>query len=207
MDRTRLSGCERTKGQPAVETGVLEKDMEVRQSGGRFEDKIFAAYPLIGSRMLKPETLDKLTANTRKAIDRVLMEPRLRLTPQAEMQITLALINYAKNWTNEENSNFWNYISLQFGYRDTNGTVVKLLQSSLENAMNRNRRLFLEDSNGRAFKSTALVHAMSTRKTWMALLDFLFDFYKSNLNWRVIPNDPLIAVMVRALRQKLRAVR
>ncbi len=199
----RSLGFERTTERPDAAIDALEQDMEVRQSDGTFEDKVFAMYPLLGSRILKPETVDQLNANARKYIDMVLREPTTNLTLRAEMQITLALINNAKVWKNEENSNFWNYISLQFGYRDASGTVVRLLQSSLENAMKRNRRLFLEDANGRAFKSTVVIHALSTRKSWMALFDFLFDFYKSNLNWRVIPNDPLIAVMVHALQQKL----
>lgn len=199
----RPLGFERTTERPDVAVGILEKDMEVRQSNGSFEDKVFAMYPLIGSRILKPETVDKLNVNARKYIDLVLREPWIKLPLRAEMQITLALINNAKNWKNEENSNFWNYISLQFGYRDTSGSVARLLQSSLENAMKRNRRLFLEDANGRAFKSTVVIHALSTRKSWMALFDFLFDFYKSNLNWRAIPNEPLMSVMVHALQQKL----
>ena len=199
----RSLGFERTTERPDAVVDILEKDMEVRQNDGTFEEKAFAMYPLIGSRILKPETVDKLNGNARKYIDLVLREPWTKLSLRAEMQITLALINNAKNWKNEENSNFWNYISLQFGYRDASGSVVRLLQSSLENAMKRNRRLFLEDANGRAFKSTVVIHALSTRKSWMALFDFLFDFYKSNLNWRVIPNDPLIAVMVHALQQKL----
>ena len=199
----RSLGFERTIERPDAAVDILEQDMEVRQSDGTFEDKVFAMYPLIGSRILKPETVDKLNANARNYIDLVLREPLAKLSLRAEMQITIALINNAKDWKNEENSNFWNYITLRFGYRDASGSVVRLLQSSLESAMKRNHRLFLEDANGRAFKSTVVIHALSTRKSWMALFDFLFDFYKSNLNWRVIPDDPLIAVMVRALQQKL----
>ena len=199
----RSLGFERTTERPNLAVDILEQDMEVRQSDGTFEDKVFAMYPLVGSRILKQETVEKLNANARKFIDMVLREPSTKLSLRAQMQITLALINNAKDWKNEENSNFWNYISLSFGYRDASGAVVSLLQSSLENAMKLNRRLFLEDANGRAFKSTVVIHALSTRKSWMALFDFLFDFYKSNLNWRVISDDPLIAVMVRALQQKL----
>ena len=199
----RSLGFERSTERPTSAVDALEKDMEVRQSDGVFVEKVFAMYPLIGSCILKPETADKLNENARKYIDHVLKEPWVKLPLHAEMQITLALIHNAKNWKSEDSGNFWNYISLQFGYRDASGTVVRLLQSSLENAMKRNRRLFLEDANGRAFKSTVLIHALSTRKSWMALFDFLFDFYKSNLNWRAIPNDPLISVMVHALRQKL----
>ena len=199
----RSLGFERTTERPDVAVDILEKDMEIRHSAGTFEDKVFAMYPLIGSCILKPKTVDKLNEYARKYIDRVLREPRTKLSLHAEMQITLALINNARNWKNEENGDFWNYISLQFGYRDTSGSVVRLLKSSLENAMKCNNRLFWEDANGRAFKSTVVIHALSTRKSWMALFDFLFEFYKSNLNWRVIPNDPLIAVMLHALQQKL----
>lgn len=199
----RSLGFERTTERPDMTVDIHESDMEVRRSDGSFEDKVFAKYPLIGSYILKPETAEKLNTYARNHIDRVLKEPGTKLSLRAEMQITLALINYAKNWKSEENSDFWKYISLRFGYRDSTGPIVRLLQSSLENAMKHNRRFFLEDENGRGFKSTVVIHALSTRKSWMALFDFLFDFYKSNLNWRVIPNDPLIAVMIRALQQKL----
>lgn len=196
-------GFERTTERPNIEIDVLEKDMEVRTSDGKFEYKIFARYPLIGSCIIKQDTLDKLNKNVGDYIDNALKEPSTKLSLRAEMQIALALINYAKNWKNEENSNFWNYIVLQFGCRDTSGAVVRLLQNSLENAMKKNRRLFVEDANGREFKSTVVIHAFATKKSWMALFDFLFDFYKNNLNWKAIPNDPLIAVMVHALGQKL----
>lgn len=198
----RSLGFERIMERPNVKADFLEKDMEVRQSEGKFEEKVFALYPLIGSKILRKETQDKLNETSRKYIDTVLREPWTKLTLRAEMQIALAIINNAKNWKNEENSNFWNYISLQFGYRDASGSVVRLLQTSLENAMKKNKRLFIEDSNGRAFKSTAVIHAFATRKSWMALFDFLFDFYKNNLNWNVILGDPLIAVMISSLQMK-----
>lgn len=202
-DYIKSLGFERTTKRPEAETDILEKDMQVWQSDGKFEEKVFARYPLIGSKILKHATAEKLNEISKKYIDTVLREPLAKLSLRAEMQITLALINNAKNWKNEENSNFWNYISLQFGYRDTSGAVVRLLQNCLENAMKRNRRLFIEDANGRAFKSTAVIHALSTRKSWMALFDFLFDFYKNNLNWEIIPEEPLLAVMIHALQQKL----
>lgn len=199
----RSLGFERTTERPNIVDNVLEDDMEVRQSDGTYEDIIFAKYPLIGSRILNPEAIDKLNSNARKYIDLVLSDSSTKLSLNAEMQITLAIINNAKKWTFEENSNFWNYISLQLGYRDTKETVARLLQTSLEHAMKQNNRLFLEDVNGRAFKSTVLIHALSPKKSWMALFDFLFEFYKNNLNWRMIPNDPLIANMIHALQQKL----
>lgn len=201
----RTLGFERTTEKPKTEVDIMEKDMQVRRvlPDAKFEEKVFAKYPLIGSRIIKPETLEKLNKITRSYIDTVLQQPFTQLTTRAEMQITLALINNTKNWKNEENHNFWNYITLQFGYRDASGTVVKLLQSSLENAMKKNNRLFVEDSNGRAFKSTAVIHALSTRKSWIALFDFLFDFYKNNLSWKVISGDPLIELMVKALQKKL----
>ena len=195
-------GYERTRERPGS-ADAMEADMQVRPSSGGFEDRLFAQYPLIGSYVFKPENLEKLNANARKYIDASLRDPQMKLSVQAEMQLTLALINCAKEWKSEENANFWSYITLQFGYRDSSGKVVRILQNALESAMRRNRRLFVEDIIGRAFKTTVVIHALTTRKSWMALFDFLFDFYKNNLNWRFIPGDPLIGVMVRSLKNKL----
>ena len=66
-----------------------------------------------------------------------------------------------------------------------------------------NNRLFIENENGRCFKSTAVVHALTPKKSWMALFDFLFDFYKNNLNWEIIPGDPIFPKMVDWLRSKI----
>jgi hypothetical protein len=202
----RSLGFDRTFERPKMKVDDLESDMQVRitSKDAKFEEVVFARYPLIGSLILKPETLEKLNQCTRKYIEKALSQsqhPSLSL--RAEMQIALAIINNAKNWNNEENPNFWNYITLQFGYRNTSDTIRKLLRDSLENAMKKNHRLFIEDDNGRAFKSTVVIHALSTKKSWMALFDFLFDFYKNNLHWKVIPGDPLVELMVRNLQKKL----
>lgn len=37
----------------------------------------------------------------------------------------------------------------------------------------------------------------------MALFDFLFDFYKNNLNWNYVPGDAIFDTMVRVLQKKL----
>ena len=195
-------GFERTKDRP-LSVSEEEADMQVHPCTGTFLERLFSEYPLIGSYVLKPETLEKLNANAGKYIDAVLRNPQKKLSAQAEMELTVALINYAKGWKTEENGNFWGYITLQFGYRDNNGRVLRILQNSLENAMKRNGRLFVEDIRGRAFKTTAVIHALTTRKSWMALFDFLFDFYKDNLNWRAVPGDPLLGVMVQLLKTKL----
>ena len=182
---------------------TLEEDMTVRESGGSFEERVFAEYPLLGSKIIKSDTLEKLNKNARQYIDEVLQSPWTKLHLRAEMQITLALINHAKKWKSEENSQFWKYVTLQFGYRDENDAVARLLRAALEDSMRRNNRLFLEDSNGREFKATTVIHALSTKKSWMALFDFLFDFYKSNLDWKVVPGDPIYGLMIKSLQNKL----
>lgn len=180
-----------------------ESDMRVYKNDGKYEERVFAQYPLLGSKIIPPETLNKLHDNAKNYIDTILREPWSELTLRAEMQITLSLINHAKNWNIENNNSFWNYIVLQYGYRDANGAVVRILQNAMEDALKKNKRLFVEDSNGRGFKSTAVIHALSTRKSWMALFDFLFDFYKNNLNWKLLQDDPLLDIMIKELQHKL----
>ena len=89
----KVLGFERSMERPGLVQDILEQDMMERHSDGKFEDKVFAHYPLLGSKILKQETLDKLNENTRKYIDTVLRDPLAKMTLRAEMQITLALIN------------------------------------------------------------------------------------------------------------------
>lgn len=201
--KQKTSRSDRKKHIVPIFGDAIEEDMTVRKSDGSFEERVFAEYPLLGSKIIKPETLETLNKNARKYIDEVLHNPWTILKLRAEMQITLALINNAKKWKSEESGQFWKYIALQFGYRDADGAVVRLLKSSLEDAMKRNHRLFLEDENGREFKATTVIHALATKKSWMALFDFLFDFYKTNLNWKVLPGDPIYGLMIRSLQKKL----
>lgn len=183
---------------------TAEEDMRCRQSNGAYEEKVFAQYPLIGSRIIPKETITKLNKNVCNYIDKVLKNPDLELPLRAQMQISIVVINYAKDWDGQESGKFWEYILHQLGYRDSSGSVEEILRKSLENAMKRNGRLFLEDKKGREFKATAVVHALAPRKSWMILFDLLFDFYKNNLNWQYIKGDPLVEVMVHALVQKLK---
>ena len=207
-----LLGYKRTFIRPDSAVDVLEKDMRVYTSDGGFEERVFSSYALVGSAILKPETLARLNDLARKYIDDVIDGKRTVLLIKAKMQIALAIINHAKNWRSEDESHFWTFIAFQFGYRVDaksanagTSTVVRVLQNSLEDALKRNGRLFIEDASGRLFKTTALVHALSPKKSWMALFEFLFDFYKNNLNWQVIPGDPLIESMIQTLRAKLNA--
>lgn len=201
-DYVRTLGFERTLEKPELHVDLLEQDMQVRQCDGTFAEKIFDRYPLIGSAILKEETLDQLNKGVRKTIDRVLRQPT-RLSDAEEMLISIAVINHAKHWKSEENGEFWKYITLQMGYRDRSNMVENIVRSSLEHALKKNNRLFIEESSGRSFRASAVIHALSPRKSWMSLFDFLFDFYKTNLNWKAIPGDPLLGVMIHALQQKL----
>ncbi len=64
----------------------------------------------------------------------------------------------------------------------------------------------MKSYKGRAFKTTILIHALAPKKSWMALYDFLFNFYKNNLCWRYRPDDPLLDSMIEALKRKFNRV-
>lgn len=197
-------GLTRVMGRPAVMNTDSESDMKVRQSDGNKEEQLFAKYPLIGSCLLSRESIDFLMEKTKDYLDKALKNPSIQLSPRVEMRMSIALIYCAREWDIDKFSSFWSYIALCFGYRenDENGPAIQLLKSSLEHAMKQNNRLFVEDSGGRSFKTTVMIHALTPRKSWWALFEFLFDFYKNNLDWQWDSEDPLPAVMVRSLRQK-----
>lgn len=183
---------------------TVESDMQVFGTGTDFVEKIFADSPLLGSKILSESNKERLNQNSRKYVDQLLGNSGIKPSLKVEMQIALAVINYAKDWNTEDESGFWRYITTQFGYRDENGQLRNLLCSCVKDALIKNHRWFITNSNGNQFKSSIVVHAFSPKRAWMSFCDFLFDFYKTNLDWVYIEDDPMIPRMVLALRNKLR---
>ncbi len=183
----------------------IEKEMKVYDCDGKFVEKVFARNPLLGNEIISEKNLQALYANSKNFIDQKVRDCSIQLQLAHDMQITLAVINYAKNWVSEDDSGFWRYITSQFGYRDENGKIREIICACVKNAMVKNRRWFVVTNTGYQYKSTIVIHAMTTKRTWMALCDFLFEFYKTNLDWVYIENDPIIERMVLAVGNKLSA--
>ena len=182
---------------------VVEDDMRSYDIGTDDVDRIFAEYPLLGSKIISQKKLDILYQNSRKYIGQFLNNSYVKPDLKKEMQITLAVINYAKEWDTEDESGFWRFITTSFGYRDDSGQLRNLLCNCVKDALTRNRRWFVVNDSGNQFKSSIVAHALTTKKSWLYFCDFLFDFYKTNLGWEYIEDDPIIARMVLALRNKM----
>lgn len=189
----------------AEDFNVVEPDMQAHGIGSDFIEKLFSDTPLLGSRILSEKNLDVLYQNSRKYVGQLLSNSSLKPSLKAEMQIALAVINYAKGWDTEDESGFWRYITAQFGYRDESGQLRNLLCNCVKDALVRNNRWFVINSSGNQFKSSIVAHAFSTKRSWLYFCDFLFDFYKTNLDWEYIEDDPMIARMVLSLRNKMNA--
>lgn len=183
---------------------IVEKDMIPYDGAENYIERVYAQNPLIGSEIISEKNLKNLNKITKDYIDKIQKNPSLNIPLKAEMQIALSVINYAKDWDTEDEYGFWKYITSQFGYRDENGQLRNVLCNSVKDALVKNKRWFIITSAGNQYKSSIVVHALTTKKTWMYLCDFLFDFYKTNLNWVYIDDDPMIPRMVYALRNKLR---
>ena len=184
---------------------IVESDMQLHGTGSDFIEKLFADTPLLGSRILSEKNLGILYQNSRKYVSQLLSNPSAKPSLKVEMQIALAVINYAKGWDTEDESGFWKYITAQFGYRDESGQLRNLLCSCVKDALVSNNRWFIINSSGNQFKSSIVAHAFSTKRSWLYFCDFLFDFYKTNLDWEYIEDDPMIVRMVLSLRNKMNA--
>lgn len=166
-------------------------------------DRLYAENPLIGNKIIPEKTKEKLFSITKRYIDQRLRDTSIKFNLKVQMQITLAIITYAKEWDTGDESGFWHYITSQFGYRDDTGRLRGILCDCVLGAMQKNRRWFLTSATGYQYKSTIVNHAFTTKRSWMHLYDFLFDFYKTNMEWTYIEDDPIIPRMVSALRGKL----
>lgn len=185
---------------------TIEYDMREHSDGCSDVENIFAHNPLLGSKLLPKEYIKALNQNSRQYIERVLHNARERLSLQEEMQITLCIVNYAKYWDTEDERGFWQYITTQFGYHDKGGKLRNLLCNCIRNALVKNQRWFVTSTKRNQFKASIVLHAFSTKRSWLHFCDFLFDFYKTNLNWAYIEGDPMIAQMICALRNKMQDI-
>lgn len=177
-----------------------ESDMEVRDDRAPFEEKVFASNPLLGNCLLTAQQLRTCRETAWEKIDNMLKGGR-ECTLSEAMRITLMLVVYARDWDYEKSPEFWEYAAVQFGYKDNN-SVHKFLQRCAEKALRENNRLFVVSENGREFRTTILIHALATRKSWMALLDFLFGLYRTNLGWQPPQEkDPFLLEIVLRIRK------
>lgn len=184
--------------------GDVEDDMmPYTAQSDTWIDKVFAENPLIGNKIISEKTVEKLYKLTKGYIDKRLNNPGLKLPLAAKKQIALAVITYAKEWDSWDESAFWKYITSQFGYRDETNQLRGLLSECIVDAVEKSGRWFISNHSGYQYKSTVVTHALSTKRSWMLLYDFLFDFYKTNMEWNYIEDDPIVHRMVIALRTKL----
>lgn len=184
--------------------GHIEEDMQCNDvPTDDWLDTLFAENPLIGNRLLSEKTKEKLFLVTKGYIDKRLRDPQIKFPMTAKKQIALAVITYAKEWDTWDESGFWRYITAQFGYRDESNQLRGILCDCILDAIVKSHRWFISSVSGYQYKSTIVTHALTTKRSWMHLYDFLFDFYKTNMEWTFIEDDPIIARMVVALRSKL----
>lgn len=166
-------------------------------------DRVYAENPLIGNEIIPEEKKKEIFSKAKSYIDQWLQNPSIKFNLKAKMQITLALITYAKEWDTGDESKFWRYITSQFGYRDAAVHLRGILCDCVIEAMQENNRWFLTSDTRYQYKATIVVHALTTEKSWREFYEFLFDFYTTNMQWTYIKDDPGIPRMVSALRDKL----
>ena len=161
-------------------------------------EKTFAENPLLGNEILSEECKENLYTITKRYIDERLRDPRKEFPLREKMEITLAVITYAKEWDSKDETGFWKYITTQFGYRDEMNQLREILCDCVWEAAVKNHRWFISNEKECQYKSTIVAHALTTRRSWMLMYDFLFDFYKTNMKWTYIEDDPIIERMVMA---------
>ena len=183
---------------------TVEDDMQMHDASSEdWLDKLYAENPLIGNILLPETKQEEIFENAKKLVDMRVKNPAVLYDSRDKMQIALAVIIYAKKWDTEDEYGFWRFITSQFGYRDDTGQLRSILCDCVLEAMQKNRRWFFTSATGYQYKSTIVIHALATKRSWMHLYDFLFDFYMTNMKWTYIEGDPIVPRMVSALRCKL----
>ncbi len=180
----------------------VEPDMRDYGKSDDWIKSVYAQNPLIGNKILSEETREKIYNITKKYVDQILRDPLIKVSMTAKMWITLMVITFAKEWDLSDENAFWRYITAQFGYRDDTGRLRGILSDYLLETLQNNHRWFVLTKNGYRYKATIVVHALATKQSWMRFYDFLFDFYKNNMDWTCVDDDPIVYRMVEVLKKK-----
>ena len=175
-----------------------ENDMEIYSLEGSFLQKIFASNPLLGNCLLSDNDLQELHNTAKKIIDELVANHRYKLDKEQKMSVALSVINYAKYWDTGLGA-FTNYITKQYGYRSEDKVYPRIMSATFE-ALNDNGRWTFSLHGSNEYKSTIMIHAMGSIRSWMYLCDFLSDFYQNNLGCHYVENDPYILNMVIYMR-------
>ena len=182
---------------------TIEEDMKDYGEADSWISTLYARNPLIGNAIISKDTREELLVATKRYLKDILNGERKNITLEEKMQITLMVVTLAKEWNTSNESGFWKYITSQFASRDDNGRLRDIICNSVLEALQQNHRWFVSTITGLQYKSTIVTHALTTKLSWMRFFDFLFDFYKNNMDWNYIEDDPIITRMVEALKKKL----
>ena len=183
----------------------IEGDMQIYNSdNSKTLDRVYDTYPLIGNKILTKKTTDDLNEALKIYVDDFFNGHNVSdFTMLAKKQITLAIINLAKDWDNQDESSFWQYITLKIGYRNVSEKLRDFFCKCIFETLREHKRWFIFTDAGNQYKSTVVAHAMTPKKSWYAFYDFVFDFYTEVLNWKYRKNDPLISKMVMELKNRI----
>lgn len=197
----------KTKKEFGPNTKVDEMEMQVQDTDSNdFIEQIFLKNPLLGNALFSPSEFSYINQVSHNYVNRLLSNSNEKTNLHDDMVLTLAVINYAKEWNSVGESGFWSFITMKFGYRDSQYKLRNILSGCLQNALIKNQRWFFTNDNGNQYKSTILIHAFSTKRSWLYFCDFLFDFYKENLKWTYIENDPMFLRMITSLGNRIQDI-
>ena len=175
----------------------IESDMQRHEVKPKYKyiDRLFAKNPLLGNAIINEENIEKINQYARKRLI-CTYDGGEECSAEDALYITLAAVNFAKNWDSSDESKFTKYVTMQFGLRDIQGKVWRAIASSIEKACRFRNRLFIKDDTGRAFYESVIVHSFGPQGAWFSTFDFLFDFYIENMHSVYVENDPIILHMV-----------
>ncbi|SDB07137.1 hypothetical protein SAMN02910298_00224 [Pseudobutyrivibrio sp. YE44] len=175
-----------------------ESDMQIHDAKDDFIERIFAENPLLGNYIFSEKNLAVLNNKAKNIIDKIICSRRTEITERDKQILALSVINYAKKWDTDKGP-FTSYIIKQYGYRSEDRVYYPIIGEVFSAISDSNRWCFSQHGKNQ-YKSTIMIHAMGSMRSWMTLCDFLSDFYQNNLGCNYDEDDPYILRMVLYLR-------
>lgn len=187
----------------------IEYDMQPHETSSPSEvAQIYAHYPLLGDKLLSEDLLNSLHYIAKACTDSYLNNNKKCSLTDKQM-LTLAVVTFAKDWDYIDENKFWRYIAAKLGHESDSTKLYSFLTSSIRDTLQENNRLFISDIDAdisrNEFKTTIMTHALAPKSGWLALCDFLYEFYCNNMEYSYKASEPIIAELVTRVSSQLKS--
>jgi hypothetical protein len=194
----------------------MERDMHVISDSMSLTDDVenlarvvFKTQAILGNAILSPDIRSQLMKKANEIFERIIDRSGIPTNEEQEI-LVLGTLQLLKDWNrndcDDEQSAFWPYIYLRFGYKPNNDPgltqyIYGVFCNVIKSVIKKHCRFFAPEGTQRYY-TTMMLHALAPVHSIENLFEILLYFYSQDLEYRYAPKDPGFSSLVKCIAAK-----